>query len=181
VARRSSSKPQRKPSPPPRKVRAVEPSREEAFAAAYIASGENGTQAYLALHPEASRPTAAVGASRLLRDPKIARAIADARAERFAALEMEADEAVALISLSARADIGELYDEQGRLLPVHAWPVSVRLAVKSIKPGPFGDTVVLHDGLRARELMAQIQGRLKNTLELKFDHAKYLGDAPPEE
>jgi phage terminase small subunit len=158
-----------------------EPTFEKAFAIAYIASGENGTRAYLELKPDVKRTTAAVEASKLLRDPNVRRLVEDERSERFAKLEMQADEAVALISLSARADIGDAYDEAGNLLPVHTWPVSLRLAVKGIKPGPFGDTITLHDGLRARELMAQIQGRLKNTLELKFDHAKYLGDAPPEE
>jgi len=179
--RRSSStpkvqRPRSKPKPPP------EPTLEEAFALAYIASGENATKAYLALRPDVLRTTAAVEGCKLLRNPKVARAVADARAERYAALEMQADEAVALISLTARADIGDAYAEDGvTLLPVAQWPASLRLAVKGIKPGPFGDSITLHDGLRARELMAQIQGRLKNTLELKFDHAKYLGDAPPEE
>lgn len=179
--------PPRRPKPTPkkpthpRKPRTRAPELEEAFALAYIANGGNATKAYLEIKPDVQRTTAAVEGSRLLRNPKVRRLVDDARAERFAVLEMEADEAVALISLSARADIGDAYDEAGNLLPVWQWPDVLRLAVKGIKPGPFGDTITLHDGLKARELMAQIQGRLKNTLELKFDHAKYLGDAPPEE
>ena len=42
--------------------------------------------------------------------------------------------------------------------------------------------VVLHDSMRAAELMAQAGGKLKaGALSVTFDHAKYLGAEPPEE
>jgi hypothetical protein len=93
---------------------------------------------------------------------------------------MDADEALALISMIARADIGDAFDQNGRQLPIHLWPDSLRIAVKSIKPGPFGDTITLHDALRAAELMAQAGGKLRNSVNVTFDHAKYLGAEPPE-
>lgn len=178
--RRSSSKP--KPTTPHKRTpRTRAPEIEEAFALAYIANGGNATKAYLEIRPDVQRTTAAVEGSRLLRNPKVKRLVDDERAERFAVLEMQADEAVARISITARADIADAYDEGGKLLPVHAWPDSIRLAVRKVKPGAYGDEIELYSGLKAQELIAQIQGRLRNTLELKFDHAKYLGDAPPEE
>ena len=42
----------------------------------------------------------------------------------------EGDEALALISARARADIAEALDEKGRLLPLEHWPESLRLAIR---------------------------------------------------
>lgn len=165
--------------PPPRRR---EPSLEEAFVAAYIGNGGNATRAYLEIHPDVARTTAAAEGWKLLRNPQIRKAVDEARAERLEALQMGADEAMALIAVSARADIADAYDENGKVLPVQQWPETLRLAVKSIRPGVDGkDIITLHDGLHARSLIAASHGKLKATLELKFDHAKYLGATPPEE
>lgn len=150
--------------------------RERSFVLEYLANGQNGTQAYRAVHPAVNAASAATMAWRLLRNVEIQHAIAAALADRWKRLEMRADESVALISLRARADIGEAFGPDGTMLPVHQWPDSIRLAVKSIRPGPFGDTITLHDGLKAAELMAMIQGRLRSGLDvnLNFDHVGHL-------
>ena len=89
---------------------------------------------------------------------------------------MGGDEAVALIAIAARADIGDAYAPDGTLLPVAQWPEALRLAVKSIKLGPCGESITLQDALRARELIAAMSGKLKRTAELlhTFDHATWL-------
>jgi hypothetical protein len=76
---------------------------------------------------------------------------------------MSGDEAAMLVACDARADIRELYDEKGALLPVHLWPDSVAHSVKAIRPGAFGTSVVLNDSLAARRLILMQTGKLKNS------------------
>jgi phage terminase small subunit len=154
---------------------------ERFFALEYLID-RNGTRAYKSSHPRcASHNTAAVQASRLLRKPKVKAFIEQELGTRAARLQMSGDEALAYISIIARADIGDAYDEDGHVQPVHLWPESLRLAVKTLKPGPLGVTIVLHDKLKAAELMARAAGKLKDAVDLKhtFDHASYLSDEPP--
>lgn len=137
----------------------------------YLNNGGNGTGAYLAIHPNVMPESAATLAWRLLRKVEVLKALNDARNERMKRLEMDGDEAIGLLSLAARADIGDAFDAEGKLLPITRWPESLRLAVRSIKPGPFGDAITLHDGLKARELMAIAQGRLKQQHLHKHEHS----------
>ena len=89
---------------------------------------------------------------------------------------MTAEEAAALVAIRAHADIGQAFDdESGVMLPITMWPEEFRLAVKGLKLGPFGDTITLHDGLRACELVLQMAGKLKNAVDVQhFDHVAYL-------
>lgn len=155
---------------------------ERAFVLEYEANGRNASKAYRDIHPDVTPASSAVLGHRMLRNVKVAAALAENQTERFARLEMKADEALAIISEHARADIGDRYDEAGNELPIHQWPARLRLAVKSIKAGPFGDSITLVDSLRAAELMAQAGGKLRaGSLTITFDHAKYLGATPPED
>jgi Terminase small subunit len=111
-----------------------------------------------------SRPRAA-GAARLLRTAKV-RALVEALSEaRWTRLEMKGDEALACISLDARADIRELFDEHGRLLNSRLWPDSVAHSVKAYRSGPFGPTIVMNDSLAARRIILEQSGRLKSSAE----------------
>jgi phage terminase small subunit len=130
------------------------------FVLEYLANGYNATAAYARAYPTASRKTAAVEGWRLLRSPALRNIIAHEERKRWKRIQMDGDEALALISEAARADIADCYGEDGTLLPVRQWPKRIRRSVRSIRPGPNGDTVQLYDALRARELMAQSAGRL---------------------
>lgn len=150
--------------------------QQRAFVLEYLSNGHNGTRAYLAAYPECpSYNCASQQAFKSLRNGKIQAAIQAANGARWKRLIMDGDEALALISLSSRADINDAFDDDGKQLPVNQWPDALRLSVKAIKGN--GD-IVLHDGLRARELMAQAAGRIKNTVDVnhRFDHARYLTD-----
>lgn len=146
----------------------------ELFIMEYLSNGGNATAAYRSAHNgRVKDTTAASEASKLLRIPKVRARIDAGRQERYKRLAMQGDEAIALLSLRARADIGDLFDSKGKLLELHEMPETARLAIKSIRAD---GTVVLHDALKASELMAIATGRLKNTLNLNhnFDHAKHL-------
>jgi len=153
----------------------------ELFVAEYVANGGNATRAYLSASGNGVKvTTAGVEACRLLKDPRVRAAVDAGIADRFKRLEMKGDEAIALLSLTARANLAQAYDEEGKQLPFWQWPETLQLAVKGIKPD---GTVILQDPLKARELMAVATGRLRATVDVHhFDHAKYLAglDEPPD-
>lgn len=154
---------------------------QEAFIEAYLNNGCNGTKAYAASHPRASYRTAMVEACKLLREPKIRARVDEARQAQFERWRMQGDEAIALLSLRARANIAHAFDPKGKLLPLEEWPEELQLAVREVKDGE----VKLYDGLKAAELMAVATGRLRSKLDInhQFDHLDLLagsGDTPPE-
>jgi hypothetical protein len=159
---------------------------EALFVEAYLGNGGNATRAYRTVRPQVKNGSAGTEGWRMLQLPQVQAALQARRQEWFTRLEMGGDEALALIALRARADIGEFFDEKGNPLPIPRLPAALRLAIKSWKPD---GTVVLYDALKAAELMAMATGRLRSTVNLvhNFDHARYLAgldtpagpEAPP--
>jgi hypothetical protein len=49
------------------------------------------------------------------------------------------------VPCDARADIRELFDIDGHLLPIQQWPDSIAVSVKAIQPWPFGTKVGLDE------------------------------------
>ena len=86
---------------------------------------------------------------------------------------MEADEALEGITRHARADIGDAFGKDGKLMTIKDMPADVRDAIKSIKQTPSGSVIVMYDKLKALELMAIAGGELKQKHQHKhaFDHA----------
>jgi hypothetical protein len=156
--------------------------KQSRFVAEYLANGFNATRAYFASHPHCrSEAAASVGGHRTLRNAKVQRAISAEQADRFRRLKMDGDEAMALLAVIARANIADAFDRTGAMLPVHQWPLTLQLAVKSVK----SSSITLHDGLKACELIARAAGRLspKRSGIDGFDHVTYLAglnDAGPE-
>jgi hypothetical protein len=140
---------------------------QQRFVIEYDNNGGNGTRAYLVSHATTckSEATAATNAWRMLRNAKVRSALAKLEEARHRRLQMTGDEALMLEALAARADIRELYDEQGRLLPIKHWPDSIARCVVSIRPGPFGDIIVLESKHAARRTVLEATGKLKNPVE----------------
>jgi hypothetical protein len=67
-----------------------------------------------------------------------------------------------------------LFDEGGKMLPVHRWPDSIARSVKAIRPTPEGWAVTLNDSLQARKLILEQTGKLKSPLAPIADLAKIL-------
>lgn len=165
-------------SPMPKKL-SKSAANDKRFALEYLKNGRNATEAWSKVHPKANRSSCAANGYKALRKPQIAALIAQQDAERQALLIMEADEALAGITRLARADPRRLYRDN-RLLPISQWPDDIADAVKSIKPGANGTTIVLYDKLDARRLMAINAGKLgtRHEHEHKFPHLELLGDEP---
>lgn len=153
---------------------------DQLFALEYLSNGLNATAAYRSTHPRAKQRTAEVEGSKLLRKPEVDAFIAKETKERKARLQMDGDESLESITRIARGDIRRLFKDN-KLLPLADWPDDAADCVKSIKPTPFGTAIVLHDKLKARELMAVATGKLRTKVDAKvqFDPAEYLGSEPP--
>lgn len=96
----------------------------------------------------------------MLRKVKVQTFLERERAPGLERLRMDADEALYLISCDARADIRELFDEDGQLLPIHRWPESIALSVKTFQAGRHGARIVLNDKLAALKIILQQTGTL---------------------
>lgn len=138
----------------------------------------NGTRAYTASHPRCrSTNTAAVEASRLLRKPKVQALLREESRARTARLRLDADEALARVSCVARANICMLLDSDGQPMPVSLWPEEVAMAVRVFRRLPGGGLeIVLHDSIKALELVLTACGRLGAGRDRgpTFDHAALL-------
>lgn len=145
---------------------------QQQFVERYLANGGNATNAYRALYPQATYPSARTGGWRMLTNVDVRKAIDVRRTEAWAKHRIDSEQALDLIAMVAKADIAECYDDEGRLIPVYEWPLEVRLCVKEVKAD---GTVKLLDPLRARQLIAQAGGKLQASSDGgHFDHEAYL-------
>jgi phage terminase small subunit len=103
------------------------------FVFAYVANGCNAAAAYRSAHPGVTEQTARVEGHRTLANPNV-RAYLDEQLEpRRKALEITADEVLALLSMAARADMRLLFDHRGHVLPPTEWPYDIAMSVQSLK------------------------------------------------
>lgn len=127
---------------------------ERLFVESYVASG-NATRAYTVAHPGCSTTTAGPAGHRLARKCNVREAIAEGRRRRLEALEMSADEAMRRMAIVGRADVRQLFDEDGNLLPVGDWPDEIALAVDRFEERRSGRKVCLGSRLKALEFIVK--------------------------
>lgn len=159
-----------------------EPTKVDIFIHEYLTNGGNAARAYLAIHPGTQYNSARTLAWRLLTKVDVAERIAREKKLRIQRLKIDGDEALALLAINANAPayLADAYDAKGQLKPIHEWPPELQLASKGIKPGPFGDQIILDSPQRARELLAVAGGKLKNAIDVNvIDLVEYLGAKPP--
>lgn len=83
----------------------------------------NATHAYRRAGFAGDDNVCAVEGHRLLSDPKIAAEIAAAKAARSEKTGVDAAWLLTRLATEATADVGDLYDENGRVKPVKDWPL----------------------------------------------------------
>lgn len=110
---------------------------------------------------------------------KVRDAIHAGREARWARLRMEGDEALALVALHARADIAELFGEDGELLKPHLWPDALRLCIDAVDLEK-GKVKLVSKGAAVRTLLEQT-GKLASVGDgvgaiAKLLAGKYEGD-----
>jgi phage terminase small subunit len=112
--------------------------RRALFVQEYI-KDRNGTRAVKAAGYKCKTDAAAaVQASMLLRDSKIAAAIDAAIEKRAAAVAWEAVDVLRRLIELADVDISKAFDENGQLLPLHQMPVSLRRAIAAVETQQVG-------------------------------------------
>jgi phage terminase small subunit len=98
---------------------AVSP-KQRAFVLEYLVD-LNATQA--AIRAGYSAKTADQQGSRLLANVKIAEAISAAQLARAERTKIDADWVLTRLAAEVSADVADLYDETGRVKPIHDWPL----------------------------------------------------------
>ena len=148
--------------------------RQERFVQEYL-KDLNATQA--AIRAGYSAKSAGRFAVELLSKPHVARAVGAAQRARADRVQIESDTVLREILKLAMSDVRKLFDEQGRLLPVHQLPDDVAKAVSSVEVVtsriPGTDPVEV-------EHVSKIKFWDKRaSLELLGKHLKLFNDAPP--
>ena len=109
-----------------------------------------------------SRRSINANAARLARKPRIVAAIAAAQERKLTRVHRAGDEEIARVGDVARFTVADLYDGNGKLIPLHELPPHVAIAIKAVRPGKFEVPVEFRDCLRANELLLRCFGRLKD-------------------
>jgi phage terminase small subunit len=137
---------------------------------------ENVVEAYLQAGYHCTRESASASGGDLLGKPRVARALAEARAKRLGLAEMDADDAMRRIGVIARFDPRKLFDRAGRMLAIQDWPDDAALAVKTIDDNTSGRRVSFEARLPALLAIAEAGGRIRKKLDIgmSFDHLGYL-------
>lgn len=132
----------------------------------------NATRAAIAAGFEAA--SAHVQGSRLLRNAKVAAAIADAQARLAQKYEITVERTTRKLAEIAYGDIRELYDEDGSLLPLHRMTEEARTMLAGLdvetSDGPGRVRTVTHkpkmaDRVRALELVGRYQKLFTDRVE----------------
>ena len=136
------------------------------FVEEYVADC-NGTRAYRVAYPNASYAAARTNAGRLLALPAVAREVRAGRAAQRRRTRISADRVLRELAAVAFSDIGDLFDSDGRPIPVHQLDPATRRAIAAVSTGRVNDPagvvsekfhVRFWDKLRALELLARHLG-----------------------
>jgi phage terminase small subunit len=105
----------------------------------------NATRAYRAAGYQGSDVVCAAEGHKLLRNPKVAEYIAAAMEARAKRTNVDADWVLTRLAAEADADLADLYDDNGNLLPVKQWPLIWRQGLVA------GVETVREKGVRGRD------------------------------
>lgn len=148
------------------------PHRQARFVEEYLVD-LNATRA--AIRAGYSARSAAVTAAKLLKQKRVAAAVADGCRRRAERLEVKQDEVLLELLRIARSDIGELVDEEGQLLPLRDMHPDSRRAIASIEVEEFfgGDG---EDGAKSGCLKKVKLWNKGEALQLLGKHLKLFTD-----
>ena len=108
-------------------------SRHERFCREYIHNGGNGTRAYMKVYPAAAYNSARALASELLTNLNILERIKELRTEREKRLDVSGDKIIRELAKLAFFNSQDLYDDDGRVKPIHELDRDTAAAITSIE------------------------------------------------
>jgi phage terminase small subunit len=146
--------------------------RQQRFVAEYLVD-LNATAA--SVRAGYSAKTAPQQGPRLLQHPTVAKEISAALERRSARLEIKADDVLRELLRLARVDIGEAFDDEGKLKPLKEIPEDVRRAISGIEVDE------LFDGHGENRMSIGVTRKLKfwdktRALEMLGKHLKLFTD-----
>ena len=94
--------------------------RQKLFVAEYLVD-KNGTQA--AIRAGYSKASAGAIAAENLKKPHVAAGIAEAMTQRIKRTEVDSDWLLTRLAAECNADLADIYNKDGGLLPIHDWPL----------------------------------------------------------
>lgn len=155
--------------------------RELLFVEAFVGAAQfHAAKAYELAGYKTTGAASRANASRMLTRDRVAAAIQAQLGARVKALRiMDGDEALEGISSMARVDIRKCFPPGSLIAKL---PDDVADAVKSVTPGKYGYRIEMYDKLRARETMAKVAGRLKETVKVEHSLEDIMAAAnrPPD-
>ena len=146
---------------------------------------QNATAAYLKAYPKSNPDSARANAARLLATDSIQAYLDSAKAERSKRTQIDADWLLTRLADESEADVADLFDVDGKLLPVRQWPLifrkglvagidvtklgddmtvtKIKLADRNAKLKMIGD----HIGVQAFKQQVQHSGSIETTVDPK--------------
>lgn len=107
--------------------------QQDLFCREYIANNMNGTKA--AISAGYSKKTAREQATRLLSKVHIRQKVDALKAERCKEVDVTAQRIIEELAKMAFANVANIYDDQGRLLPIHEMPEDVAACLQEVTEG----------------------------------------------
>lgn len=111
----------------------VENEKHELFCHEFLARGRSGVRAYQAVYPGTTYMSAASAGSRLLKDVQIQRRVEELHREQVERLKATADRVLMETGKMAFVNARDLFDGEGKLLPMKDLDPEVSAAIVSIE------------------------------------------------
>lgn len=146
----------------------------------------NGTRSYKAAYGEdLSDESAAVNASKLLRNAKVANYISNKIDERKKRTQITQDDVVRSLKMILNANVTDVVNAKGQykvtVNDTSQIPEELQFAIKSIKPNRAGIEVEFYDKIKAAELLGKHLGMFTDKFEVKSDLGVTIVDDIPGE
>jgi len=116
--------------------------KQESYCQNYIVSGSQSTAYRLAYDAESMNVnTVYCEASKLHSDPKITQRIKELQKETYERNKITVDELIQTLAGMVRFDIADLYDEDGKLLPLRQMPLAARQMISQLDTDELFDFI----------------------------------------
>lgn len=148
---------------PGKRIANLTPGQFEKFCQAVALTG-NQTHAYSLIKPNCKRSTCGVEGFRLLKNPKVAERVRDLKVIAHEALMGKYEQALQEMTNNALWDPAGMFDEDGKLLPLHEMDETSRKMVNEVE-------IILGDDDQALRLAKVKYGRDKRAyLDMMLKH-----------
>ena len=127
----------------------------------------NGTVAARLAGYRGSPASLAVIASRVLRKVNVAAEIDELMVAVKERLQVDGDAALMVVANTMKFNVKDLFDAEGKLIPVWKLPRHISAAIKGMRATKHGTVLEFRDTVHAAEILLKVSGRLKETVKVE--------------